>query len=122
MYQGWASLELREENLVTAKRLISEALTKDKRQGSGWLVAAQIEERQGNSGLVGLVLRRGIECAPNEAALYCALGDHLVGKGKYQDVSGLNQAAVGTIGSRFFAHDSFFQYRRLDKYSRKDLK
>jgi Tfp pilus assembly protein PilF len=85
LYQGWASLELREENLVTAKRLISEALTKDKRQGSGWLVAAQIEERQGNSGLVGLVLRRGIECAPNEAALYCALGDHLVGKGKYQD-------------------------------------
>jgi Tfp pilus assembly protein PilF len=73
---------------VTAKRLISEALTRDKRQGSGWLVAAQIEERQGaNNGLVGLILRRGIECAPNEAALYCALGDHLVGRGKFEDVS-----------------------------------
>lgn len=87
LYQGWASLELRAGNLVVARRLISEALTRDKRQGSGWLVAAQIEERQGNDGLVGLVLRRGIECAPNEAALYCALGDHLVGRGNFNDVS-----------------------------------
>lgn len=87
LYQGWASLELRAGNLTTARRLISEALTRDKRQGSGWLVAAQIEERQGHDGMVGLVLRRGIECAPNEAALYCALGDHLVDKGKFQDVS-----------------------------------
>lgn len=94
LYQGWASLELRAGNLVTARRLITEALTRDKRQGTGWLVAAQIEERQGNDGLVGLVLRRGIECAPNEAELYRALGDHLVGKGSFEDVCGVDVCVV----------------------------
>ena len=86
LYQGWASLELRANNLTVARRLITEALTRDKRQGTGWLVAAQIEERQGNDGLVGLVLRRGIECAPHDAELYRALGEYLVGKGNIEDV------------------------------------
>jgi tetratricopeptide (TPR) repeat protein len=85
LYQGWASLELREGNLTLAKRLISEALTRDKRHAPGWLIAAQIEERQGNDGLVGLFLRRGIECVPNSAELYRALGEYLNGKGKIND-------------------------------------
>lgn len=87
LYQGWASLELRENNLVAAKRLISQALTRDKRHAVGWLVYAEIEERQGNDGLAGLVLRRGVECAPNEAELYRALGEHLVRRGNIESVS-----------------------------------
>jgi len=80
LYQGWASLELRQENFVAAKRLLAKALTLDKKNGSGWLLAAEIERRLGNDGLVGLILRRGIECAPNYAELYRALGDHLLHK------------------------------------------
>jgi len=49
-------LELRSGDLVTAKRLIREALTKDKRK-----VGAKIDEETGNFGLVGLISRRGIE-------------------------------------------------------------
>jgi tetratricopeptide (TPR) repeat protein len=87
LYQGWALLELREENYVAARKLISEALTRNKQNGSGWLIAAQIEEEQGNQGLVSLLLRRGIECAPNDAELYRKLGDCLVGRGRIEDVS-----------------------------------
>mmetsp|Transcript_29800 Transcript_29800/g.48908 ORF Transcript_29800/g.48908 Transcript_29800/m.48908 type:complete len:86 (+) Transcript_29800:837-1094(+) len=54
--QRWACLELRSGDLVTAKRLIREALTKDKRK-----VGAKIDEETGNFGLVGLISRRGIE-------------------------------------------------------------
>lgn len=82
LYQSWASLELRECNFDAAKALISEALTRDKRNGSGWLIAAEIEERLGNQGLCTLLLRRGIECAPTNAQLYCALGDAFVRQGK----------------------------------------
>lgn len=87
LYQSWASLELREDNVIAAKRLLAKALTLDKRNGSGWLIAANIEKRLGNRGLVGLILRRGIECAPTEAELYRALGEHFVEKGDIQSVS-----------------------------------
>jgi len=82
LYQAWACLELQDGDVITAKRLIGEALTRDKRNGSGWLVAAQIEEKMDNHGLVGLILRRGIECAPGDAELYIALADHEISRGK----------------------------------------
>lgn len=85
LYQGWALLELREGNYMDAKKLITEALTRNKNNGSGWLIAAQIEEAQGNGGLVSLYLRRGIECAPNDAELYRRLGEYLVQKGQFND-------------------------------------
>jgi tetratricopeptide (TPR) repeat protein len=85
LYQGWALLELREGNFQDAKKLITEALTRSKGNGSGWLIAAQIEKEQGNNGLVGLILRRGIECAPNDPELYRKLGEDLVSRGKYND-------------------------------------
>ncbi|CAB9523264.1 HAT [Seminavis robusta] len=81
LYQSWATLELREDNVDTAKRLLTKALTINKRSGASWLIAANIEQRLGNDGLVGLILRRGIECAPTDAELYRALGEHLVRKG-----------------------------------------
>lgn len=87
LYQGWACLELRSGDVITAKRLIGEALTKDKRNGSGWLVAAKIEEKMGNLGLVGLILRRGIECAPGDVELYRALAEHEINRGKLDSVS-----------------------------------
>jgi Tfp pilus assembly protein PilF len=80
-------LELREGNYQAARTLISEALTKNKQNGYGWLIAAQIEEEEGNEGLVSLLLRRGIECAPNDAELYRKLGEGLVKRCKYDDVS-----------------------------------
>lgn len=86
LYQGWASQELREGNVNAAKRLLAKALTLDKHNGSGWLIAANIEQRLGNDGLVGLLLRRGIECAPRNAELYRALGEHLVHKGDIENV------------------------------------
>lgn len=97
LYQGWSSMEMRSGNYAVAKSLISEALTRDKTLGSGWLVAAQIEELQGNDGLVGLLLRRGIECCPNDAELYCALGEYQVKRGKYHDVS--NDTLTLVVGS-----------------------
>ena len=87
LYQAWACLELRDGDVITAKRLISEALTRDKRNGSGWLVAAQIEEKMGNHGLVGLILRRGIECAPGDMELYRALAENEISRGKIDSVS-----------------------------------
>lgn len=87
LYQGWASLELRADNVVTAKRLLAKALTLNKHNGAGWLIAATIEKRLGNDGLVGLILRRGIECAPTDAELYRALGEHLLHKGDIGNVS-----------------------------------
>lgn len=85
LYQGWALLELRQGNYIDARKLIAEALTRNKKNGHCWLVAAGIEEESGNGGLVSLILRRGIECAPNDAELYRKLGDYLVGKGKVED-------------------------------------
>ena len=60
MYQAWACLEMRGENYEKARALVSEALTRDKKAGSGWLVAAKIEEKVENEGLVGLILQRGL--------------------------------------------------------------
>lgn len=80
-------MELREDNVVAAKRLLARALTLNKHNGPGWLIAANIEQRLGNGGLVGLILRRGIECAPTDAELYRALGEHLVQKGDIENVS-----------------------------------
>jgi len=85
LYQAWACLELRAGNFYQAKRLIGEALTRDKTQGSGWLVAAEIEKKQGNDGIVGLILRRGLECAPNHPELYCALAEYQIECGKMDD-------------------------------------
>lgn len=85
LYQGWALLEMREGNFEDARKLITEALTRNKSNGSGWLIAAQIEKEQGNNGLVNLILRRGIECAPNDPELYRRLGEDLVDRGKYND-------------------------------------
>lgn len=62
LLQAWASLELRVGNFSSARTLITQALTRDKYNGSGWLVAAEIERRARNFGLVQLILRRGIEC------------------------------------------------------------
>lgn len=70
LYQAWACLEMRAENIERAKILISEALTRDKSHGSSWLIAAKIEEKLGNRGLVGLILRRGLECSPYDPELY----------------------------------------------------
>jgi len=78
-------MELREGNFTAAKALISQALTRDKRNGDGWLIAAEIEERLGNDGLAQLLLRRGIECSPVKPELYRALGDSLVRKGKINE-------------------------------------
>ena len=97
MYQGWASLELREENVVAAKRLLAKGLTLNKHNGPGWLIAANIERRLGNDGLVGLILRRGIECAPTDAELYRALGEHLVNKGDIENVGSLIEWSVHDI-------------------------
>jgi hypothetical protein len=60
LYQAWACLELRSGNFDKARTLIGEALTRKKSEGSSWLVAAKIEERLGNRGLVGLILQRGL--------------------------------------------------------------
>ena len=87
LYQNWALLELREGNYQLARKLITEALTRNKQNGQGWLIAAQIEEEEHNEGLVSLLLRRGIECAPNDAELYRKLGEHLMRRGKMDDVS-----------------------------------
>jgi tetratricopeptide (TPR) repeat protein len=85
LYQGWASLEMLAENLDAAKKLIGEALTRDKTQGSGWLIAARIEEMQGRDGLVGMILRRGLECAPTSPELYSALADDLMKRRKVNE-------------------------------------
>ena len=85
LYQGWATLEMREGNHEKARKLISEALTRNKQNGRGWIIAAEIEEEKGNDGLSLLMLRRGIECDPDNAELYRKLGDHLLGKGKIND-------------------------------------
>lgn len=55
------------------------------RNGSCWIVAAEIEEHLGNDGLVNLLLRRGIECSPTDANLYLALGNSLVRRGKINE-------------------------------------
>lgn len=85
LYHGSALLELREDNLDVARKLVTDALTKDRTKAVGWVLLSQVEERAGHDGLVSLLLRRGIECAPNEPSLYCELGDHLVNKGKIND-------------------------------------
>merc|ERR1712157_530238 len=81
LLHAWSNFELRHCNYYRAKRLIGEALTRDKAQGSGWLTVAKIEQKQGNTGLVGLILRRGLECAP-DPELYCALADWELRRGK----------------------------------------
>ena len=86
LYQAWACLEMRSDNLEKAKALIGEALSRDKNQGSGWLIAAKIEDRQGNKGLAKLVLQRGLKYAPNDATLYCAMAEYEVESGKIQAV------------------------------------
>jgi len=85
LFQGWAQLELREGNLDKAKALATRALTLDKYQGVGWLVAARIENGFGDEDLAQLMLRRGIECCPNDAILYRELGEMLVMKGRIDD-------------------------------------
>ena len=85
LYQGWACLELRGGNYDGAKILAGEALTRDKQQGLGWLVSARIEEKQENDGLAAMILHRGLECAPNDASLYCALGELEVRRGRIDE-------------------------------------
>jgi tetratricopeptide (TPR) repeat protein len=85
LYQSWAFMEFREGNFLQAKALISKALTRDKRNGSGWLIYSKIEDQMGNDGLASLLLRRGIECAPDMPELYCALGDLMIRRGKIND-------------------------------------
>jgi len=94
LYQAWACLELRSGDVITAKRLIGEALTRDKRNGSGWLVAAKIEEETDNHGLVGLILRRGIECAPGYTELYRALAEHEITRGKIDSARELLEKGI----------------------------
>ena len=80
-------LELREGNHMAARKLISESLTRNKSNGSGWRIAAEIERDLGNNGLVTLLLRRGIECAPDDVELYNQLGSVLVEKADFVNVS-----------------------------------
>ena len=87
LYQAWACLELRCENYKKAKIVIGEALTRDKTQDSGWLVAAKIEEKLGNSGLVGLILKRGLSHCQFSVELYCALAEYEIKQGKIELVS-----------------------------------
>uniref|UniRef100_A0A6S8QV48 Uncharacterized protein n=1 Tax=Chaetoceros debilis TaxID=122233 RepID=A0A6S8QV48_9STRA len=94
LYHAWACLEVRGENYEKAKTLISEALTKDKTRGTGWLVAAKIEEKMGNEGLVGLILQRGIECAPHSVKLLSALAEYEVKRGKIDVARGLLQKGL----------------------------
>eukprot|EP00804_Cyclotella_cryptica_P026116 CCRYP_013017-RB/>CCRYP_013017-RB protein AED:0.05 eAED:0.05 QI:1151/1/1/1/0.8/0.66/6/25/770 len=94
LYQAWASLEMRDGDIITAKRLIGEALTRDKRNGSGWLVAAKIEEKMKNHGLVGLILRRGIECAPLDTDLYGALAEHEISRGRINSAREILEKAI----------------------------
>ncbi|KAL3911390.1 MAG: hypothetical protein SGARI_001668 [Bacillariaceae sp.] len=94
LFQGWATLELREGNFHAARKLISESLTKNKKNGRGWVIAAQIEEQDGHTGLVSLLLRRGIECNPNDAELYRELGEYLVGQGKINDAREVLEAGM----------------------------
>jgi len=96
LYQGWATLEMREGNLEKARKLISEALTRNKRNGRGWIVAAEIEEEDGRSGLALLMLRRGIECDPDNAELYRKLGDHLLGTGKINEAREIYEKGIET--------------------------
>lgn len=86
LYQAWAYLELRSENVERAKILISEALTRDKSHGSSWLIAAKIEGKLGNEGLVGLILRRGLECSPYDPELYRAAAELEVKRGHFNKV------------------------------------
>jgi len=85
----WALLELRQGHISSAKKLIGEALTRDKTLGTGWLIAARIEETLGHHGLVKLILARGLECAPNCPELYCALSDTYLKKGKIEEARNL---------------------------------
>lgn len=96
LYQGWATLEMREGNLEKARKLISEALTRNKQNGRGWIIAAQIEEEDGHDGLALLMLRRGIECDPDNAELYRKLGDHLLRKGKINDAREAYEKGIET--------------------------
>ena len=122
LYQSWASLEIRQHNVDAAKRLIAKALTLDKRNGSGWLIAANIEERLGNDGLVGLILRRGIECAPTSAELYRALGDLLLQKGDINNVSSEYSGALLSSAYTFLTQYVFLVVCRQGKFWRKELK
>eukprot|EP00578_Thalassiosira_sp_NH16_P012870 CAMPEP_0181115484 /NCGR_PEP_ID=MMETSP1071-20121207/21456_1 /TAXON_ID=35127 /ORGANISM="Thalassiosira sp., Strain NH16" /LENGTH=1081 /DNA_ID=CAMNT_0023199693 /DNA_START=394 /DNA_END=3635 /DNA_ORIENTATION=+ len=94
LYQAWACLELRSGDVVTAKRLITEALTRDKQNGSGWLVAAEIEEKMNNHGLVSLILRRGIECSPGDTELYRALADNEIRRGRIDSARELLEKGI----------------------------
>lgn len=65
-------------------------------------MAAQIEEKMGNQGLVGLILRRGIECAPGDMELYRALAEHEISRGKIDSVS--RRAVLLTACILLFLH------------------
>jgi hypothetical protein len=62
MYQAWACLEMRGENYEKARALISEALTRDKKAGSGSmegkvkdvLAAIKIQTNKGIGGKIGV--------------------------------------------------------------------
>ena len=86
LYQAWACLELRSENIERAKILISEALTRDKSRGSSWRISAKIEEKLGNGGLVRLILQRGLECSPCDPELYRAAAELEVKRGHFHTV------------------------------------
>lgn len=95
LYQSWAAMELREGNYRQARKLISEALTRNKRNGRGWIIAAQIEIEDGRSGLAELLLRRGIECDPDNAELYRMLGSHLFyQQGKIDDARNVYEKGI----------------------------
>jgi tetratricopeptide (TPR) repeat protein len=94
LFQGWAALELRAEDYSAAKTLITQALTLNKRNGRGWMIAAEIEDKQGNVGLASLLLRRGIECAPSSVILYKQLGSLLLSKGRINSAREVFQQGI----------------------------
>lgn len=70
-------------------------MTRNKRNGRGWIIAAQIEIEDGRSGLAELLLRRGIECDPDNAELYRMLGSHLFyQQGKIDDARNVYEKGI----------------------------
>merc|ERR1712157_535472 len=94
LYHAWAQFELRRGNFYQAKRLVGEALTRDKSQGIGWLIAAKIEQKQSDSGLVGLILRRGLECAPKDPELLRAIANYELKRGRVAESRKLLEKSI----------------------------
>ena len=98
-------------DIINSLHKTQEALTRDKSQGLGWLIAAKIEEKleqqlqknhtntssKKTRGLVSLILRRGIENAPNDPELYNELASYELQNGKIQEARSLLQKCINDV-------------------------